>query len=143
MTTIYQYAGLANTRTPGYGVEECAARIHHLAYAEERLMFLQAAHIISVPERDVKVLLARLQYEDAQHTDMLRSRLSELRVSKKRAASAPDTSLAVLFDEAIHAANTTELLASLVRVIKPALLAAYHDYLATTNDLADYPTVRL
>ncbi|MCB0253927.1 MAG: hypothetical protein KDI55_09370 [Anaerolineae bacterium] len=143
MPPIYQYAGLDNTRTPGFGVEECAARIHHLAYVEERLMFLQAAHIISVPERDVKVLLARLQYEDSQHSDMLRSRLPEMRVSKKKAASVPSSPLAVLFDEAMHAANTAELLASLVLVFKPALLAAYEEYLATTNDLADYPTVRL
>ncbi|MCA9871101.1 MAG: hypothetical protein KC487_12095, partial [Anaerolineae bacterium] len=133
MPPIYQYAGLDNTRTPGFGVEECAARIHHLAYVEERLMFLQAAHIISVPERDVKVLLARLQYEDSQHSDMLRSRLPEMRVSKKKAASVPSSPLAVLFDEAMHAANTVELLASLVLVFKPALLAAYEEYLATTN----------
>jgi hypothetical protein len=143
MSAIYQYAGLTNTRTPGMGVEECAARLHHLARVEERLMLLQAAHIISVPERDVKGLLARLQYEDAQHADMLKGRLPELRVSKKKAYQPPDAPLDTVFDEAMHAANTTELLAALVLVFKPALLTAYRGYLAVTNDLADYPAVRL
>ena len=141
--TIYQYAGLTNTRTAGFGVEECAARLQHLAYVEERLMFLQAAHIISVPERDVKVLLARLQYEDSQHADVLKNRLTELRVSRKKAFAAPDSPLSIVFDEALFAADTAELLAAVVRVFKPALLAAYQAYLAATNDLADYPTARL
>jgi len=143
MPAIYQYAGLTNTRTPGFGVEECAARLHHLAYVEERLMFLQAAHIISMPERDVKGLLARLQYEDAQHAHWLKNRLPELRQSKKKAFEAPDSLLSVVFDEALHAANTVELLAALAHVFKPALLAAYNTYLAATNDLADYPTAKL
>jgi hypothetical protein len=143
MTATYQYAGLTNTRTPGFSVEECAARLHRLAYVEERLMFLQAAHIISTPERDVKGLLARLQYEDAQHADWLKNRLPELRQSKKKAVAAPDSLLSMVFDEALHAADTAELLAALAQVFKPALLAAYQSYLAATNDLADYPSVRL
>jgi hypothetical protein len=143
MTSIYQYAGLTNSKTPGLGVEACAGRLHHLAYVEERLMLLQAAHIISTPERDVKGLLARLQYEDSQHADRLKQRLTELRVSRKKALDAPDAPLAVVFDEALHAATTIELLASLAQVFKPALLAAYQRYLAETNDLADYPSARL
>ncbi|MEZ4769249.1 MAG: hypothetical protein R2844_12585 [Caldilineales bacterium] len=143
MPPIYQYAGLTNTKTPGLSVEECASRIHHLAYVEERLMLLQAAHIISVPERDVKALLARLQYEDSQHANMLKNRLLELRVSKKKAFQPSDSPLTLVFDEAMFASGTAELLASLVTVFKPALLAAYQSYLATTNGLADYPAVRL
>lgn len=143
MSTPYQYAGLENSQQPGLSVEACAARLHHLAYVEERLMLLQAAHIVSVPERDVKVLLARLQYEDCQHADQLKGRLPELRLSKKKAYAPPDAPLKLVFDEAMHAAGTAELLASLVRLFKPALLAAYRRYLAETNPLADYPTVRL
>jgi hypothetical protein len=106
-------------------------------------MRLQAVHLVTTPEWDIKGLLGRLQYEDALHADQLRSRLPELRVSKKKAFAAPETTLQVVFDEAMHAANTVELLASLVLVFKPALLQAYRDYLAATNSLADYPTVRL
>jgi hypothetical protein len=142
MNPIYQYAGLQNAKRPGLSVDQCAARLHALAYAEERLMRLQAAHIVSVPEWDVKVLLGRLQYEDAQHADQLKARLPELRISRKKAFDTPDTPLRDVFDEAMHAANTVELLASLALVFKPALLQAYHDYLAASNSLADYPTIR-
>ncbi|MBI1881315.1 MAG: hypothetical protein HYR94_24305, partial [Chloroflexi bacterium] len=142
MNPIYQYAGLQNVKQPGLSVDQCAARLHALAYAEERLMRLQAAHVVTVPEWDIKVLLGRLQYEDAQHADQLRARLPELRVSKKKALDTPDIPLQVVFDEIMHAANTVELLVSLALVFKPALLRAYRDYLAATNSLADYPTVR-
>ena len=140
----YQYAGLKNLKQPGLGVAACVARLHSLAYAEERLMRLQASHIITRPEWDLKVLLGRLQYEDASHADQLKARLPELRVSKKKAFEPLDeTPLKLVFDEALTAASTVELLAGLSLVLKPALLAAYKNYLAETNGLADYPTVRL
>ena len=49
----------------------------------------------------------------------------------------------IVFDEAIYAANTVELLAGLTKVFKPALLEAYQRYISETNGLADYPTVRI
>ena len=106
-------------------------------------MFLQAAHIISTPERDVKVLLARLQYENSQYASQFKARLPELRVSKKKAYQAPNLSLQIVFDEAMYAASTVELLAGLTKVFKPALLKAYRRYVNQTNGLADYPTVRI
>ena len=143
MKRSYQYAGLQNPKQEGLSVDQCAARIHRFAYATERLMFLQAAHIISTPERDVKVLLARLQYENSQYASQFKARLPELRVSKKKAYQAPDASLQIVFDEAMYAANTVELLAGLTKVFKPALLEAYQRYIGETNGLADYPTVRI
>lgn len=142
MKRVYQYAGLQNVKQPGLSVEACVTRLQALAYVEERLMRLQAAHIVTVPQWDIKILLGRLQYEDAQHADQLKTRLPEMRVSKKKAFEAPETPLKVIFDEAMVAANTVELLASLVLVFKPTLLQAYRNYLAATNGLADYPTVR-
>ena len=143
MKRSYQYAGLQHATEKGLSVDQCAARLHRFAYATEQLMFLQAAHIISTPERDVKVLLARLQYEDSQHASQFKARLPELRVSKKKAYQPPDTSLQIVFDEAMCAANTVELLAGLTKVFKPALLEAYQKYVEDTNGLADYPTVRI
>ena len=143
MKRTYQYAGLQNTTQQGFSVDQCAARLHRFAYAAERLMFLQAAHIISTPERDVKVLLARLQYENSQHASQFKARLPELRVSRTKAYQAPDVSLQMVFDEAIYATNTVELLAGLIKVFKPALLEAYQRYVNETNGLADYPTVRI
>lgn len=143
MKRPYQYAGLQNVMQQGFSVDQCADRLHRFAYAAEQLMFLQAAHIISTPERDVKVLLARLQYEASQHASQFKARLPELRVSKTKAYQAPDTPLQIVFDEAMCSANTVELLAGLTKVFKPALLDAYQRYINETNGLADYPTVRL
>ena len=143
MIKSYQYAGMQNTNRPGMSVQECVGRLHHLAYVEERLFLFQAVHIMTRPERDVKVLLARLQYEDSQHADLLKSRLLELRVPRKRAYEGPDKSLELVFDEAMCCRTTVELLASLVKVFKPALLEAYRKYLVETNGLADYSSVRM
>ena len=143
MKRTYQYAGLQNATQQGLSVDQCTARLHRFAYAAERLMFLQAAHIISTPERDVKVLLTRLQYEDSQHASQFKARLPELRVSKTKAYQSPDASLQIVFDEGMYAANTVELLAGLTKVFKPALLDAYQRYVNETNGLADYPTARI
>ena len=142
MTADYRYAGLKNAKQVGLGVDECTTRLHRLAYAESRLMFLEAAHVISSPSRDVKALLSRSQYEDGQHADRLKQRLVELRVSKRRAYEEPNRELTVFFDEALHSRGTAELLAGLTRVIKPAMIEAYRRYAAQTNGLADYGSVR-
>jgi hypothetical protein len=141
--TSYRYAGISNPHQPGFQVDEAVRRLQKLAYAEERLLLLQAAHLVTVPEWDIKLLLGRTQYEDSQHADQLKQRLIELRVSKNKALRGEDDQLKLVFDEAMFAANTAELLASLVLVFKPALIEACRSYIAQTNNLADHPTVRL
>ena len=143
MNAIYQFAGLQRTKEPGLSVEECARQIHRFSYIEERLMFLQAAHIVTTPQRDLKGLLSRLQYEDGIHSDLLKTRLTELRVSKSKSQNVPDARLAVVLDEAMFSEGGVELLAALAKVFKPALLQAYKNYVSHTNGLADYESVRL
>ena len=143
MNAIYQFAGLQRTKEPGLSVEECARQIHRFSYVEERLMFLQAAHIVTTPQRDLKGLLSRLQYEDGIHSDLLKTRLTELRVSKSKSQSVPDARLTVVLDEAMSSEGGVELLAALAKVFKPALLQAYRNYVSHTNGLADYESVRL
>ena len=143
MNAIYQFAGLQRTKEPGLSVEECARQIHRFSYVEERLMFLQAAHIVTTPQRDLKGLLSRLQYEDGIHSDLLKTRLTELRVSKSKSQNVPDARLTVVLDEAMFSEGGVELLAALAKVFKPALLQAYRNYVSHTNGLADYESVRL
>ncbi len=143
MNCVYQYAGLGRAKETGLSVEQSARQIRRLAYVEERLMFLQAVHIVTTPQRDLKALLSRLQYEDGLHSDRLKNRLTELRTSQVRSHRAPDERLKLLFDEAMFSAGSVELLAALVKVFKPALLEVYRSYVARTNGLADYESVRL
>jgi len=139
---VYQYAGLTNARHHGMSVDESGERLHRLAYAESRLMFLQAAHIISTPHRDVKALLSRGQYEDGQHADRLKQRLVEMRMSRKRAFEEPSPPLRFVFDEALHSHGPVELVTALTRVLKPAIIDSYHRYLCASNELADYGSLR-
>lgn len=139
----YRYAGLQRVFTPGFSVAEAVERLRRFAYVEQRLMRLLASRIVSIPQRDVKVLLARLQYEDALHADGWRSRVCEMRTNKSKLEGTPDPALAILFDEAEYLPGTYPFLAAVTHVLKPALCEAYSTYLATTNDLADYPSVRL
>ena len=74
-----RYAGLAQPLNPGFSVGETAERLRRLAYGEYRLMRLLASRIVSIPERELKGLLARFQYEHAQHVDGWRRRVVELR----------------------------------------------------------------
>ncbi len=143
MDAIFQYAGLPRAKEPGLSVQMCVERLTQLAYIEERLMFLQAVHIVTTPERDLKGLLSRLQYEDGMHSDQLKVRLTELRVAKNKALNVANERLKLVFDEAMYSVDSIELLGALTKVFKPALLAAYKSYLRDTNGLADYSSIRI
>src|SRR5229473_562559 len=139
----YRYAGLQRVFTPGLSVAETVERLRRFAYVEQRLMRLLSSRIVTIPQRDVKVLLARLQYEDALHADGWRTRIGEMRTNKSKLESAPDPALEILFDEAEHLPGMYSFLAVVTHVLKPALCAAYDAYQKANNDLADYSSVRL
>jgi hypothetical protein len=138
-----RYGGLTNVHTPGISVKEAGQRIRRLAYSEERLMRLFASRVVLVEQREIKLLLARFQYENAQHAEGLRNRVQELRLSKNKLKRSPDEALTILFDESDYLPDTYAFLTGVVEVLLPALIGAYSEYLETTNDLADYPSVRV
>lgn len=140
--SIPRYAGLGRVREPGLSVAEAVERLRRLAYTERRMMRLLASRIVTIPQRDVKALLARVQHEDAQHADALRSRVLELRTNRSKLEGAPDPALERFFNEAEHLPGAYPFLAAVVRVLKPALRAAYAAYADATNELADYNSVR-
>lgn len=138
----FRFAGITDAERLGYGVEENGRRLHRLAYIERRSMFVCAGHLLSTPEWEIKILLARHLYEDAEHHQTLRTRITELRRADKSVDRCPDAALDALMNEALQAQNTVELLTGLYRVIKPALVAAYQHHLDHINPLVDYPTGR-
>lgn len=142
-TVRQRYAGLQQVFTPGLSVAQVVERLRRFAYVEQRFMRLLASRIVTLPQRPIKVLLGRLQYEDARHADLLRQRLLELRTNKNKLEQVPDPALELLFDEAEHLPAGYPFLMVVTQLLKPALCAAYQSYLATTNDLADYPSVRM
>jgi hypothetical protein len=137
-----KYAGLGDIKCLGLSVSSATERLLRLAYIEKRLMFLCAAKMISAPERDLKLLLGRLQYNAAGRCHSLRHRLREMRTAKVRIDGVPNEALAVLLDEAVYGDESREV-ARIVWWLHQELLGSYEDYLATTNPLADAPTWEL
>lgn len=139
----FRFAGIADAERLGYGVQENGHRLHRFAYVEQRSMFVGAGHILSTPEWEAKVLLARHLYEDAEHHHLLRVRIGELRRADASIDRCPDEALAAFMDEVLNAQSSAELLAGLYCVVKPALLDAYQHHLSQINPLVDYPTGRM
>jgi hypothetical protein len=139
----YRYAGLEQVHVSGLSVAEAVERLCRFAYVEQRLMRLFAARIVTIPERDIKVLMGRLQYEESLHTSYWRERVLELRTPKSKLERVPDASLERFFDEAEEVPETYPFLAVVTKLINPALRDAYQNYLHDTNGVADYSSVRL
>jgi hypothetical protein len=59
-------------------------------------MFLCAAKLISVAERDLKTLFSRLQYNAAGRCHAIRNRLREMRTPKVRIDGVPNEALSLL-----------------------------------------------
>jgi hypothetical protein len=137
-----KFAGLGDVKRLGLTVGAAAQRLLGLAYVEKRLMFFCAAKVISVPQRDLKLLLGRLQYNAAGRCHSLRNRLREMRTAKVRIDGVPNEALAILLDEALYSDPSSQV-AQIVWWIHQKLLASYEDYLATTNPLADAPSCEL
>ena len=138
----YQYAGLAQVHAPGLSVAEAAERLCRFAYVEQRLMRLFATRIVTIPERDIKVLMGRLQYEASLHASNWRARVVELRTPKGKLERVPDTALERFFDDVEELPETYPFLEVVTKLIKPALHKAYQKYLQETNGVADYSSVR-
>lgn len=139
---LTKYAGLEDVKRPGLAVGSAAERLLCLGYVEKRLMFLCAAKMISVPERDLKLLLGRLQYHAAGRCHLLRSRLREMRTAKVRIDGVPNEALAIFLDEVFYGDISREVV-RIVWWIHQQLLASYEEYPLTTNPLADAPTCEL
>ncbi|BCL81032.1 hypothetical protein ccbrp13_34970 [Ktedonobacteria bacterium brp13] len=145
----YRYAGLSHIYNPGLSVAQTITLLERFVYSEQRMLRLLASRIVTIPQRDIKVLLARLQYEDAQHCDAWLTRVHELKGQVQTASQcsshqeSPDEALTLLFDEAEHLPGCYPFLRVMTTILKPALLAAYNSYRHTTNHLADYPGLRI
>jgi hypothetical protein len=137
--TSFKFAGLGDVTRVGLSVHSAVDRLLRFAYIERRLMFLAAAHLSPVPERDLKLLLGRLQYYAGERCHGLHTRLRQMRTPKSRIEGVPDERLKILIDEASPADSSREI-AETIWWLHCALQAAYQDYLRTTNPLADAST---
>ena len=97
--TSFKFAGLGDVTRVGLSVHSAVDRLLRLAYIERRLMFLAAAHLSPVPERDLKLLLGRLQYYAGERCQRLHARLRQMRTPKSRIEGVPDDRLKIFCTE--------------------------------------------
>jgi hypothetical protein len=122
---------------------DAAGLLKRLFFCEQALILAQAGWIASIGPLGVKLALPRLLWLDSLTAHALRERVFELRYPSRLMEIGDDAPLVELFAEAAHAPGPEAFLLGLGRVLKPALLDAYGEYLGLTDEVADGPSVRL
>jgi uncharacterized ferritin-like protein (DUF455 family) len=113
--------------------------LNRYRFIEYEMLRIMAGWLPATARMEVKLALGRLLWEDAQHVQYLYQRLREVQTPAFRPPG--DPALEQLMAEAIHAPNERDLLAGLFRVIKPALVEAYHWHSVQTFANPDAPTL--
>jgi len=139
-------AGLCNftdAQRTGLSVEDCVSwmKVHH--YLLVRLHEILTARITAEPIYELKTAFSHHAYLCAEHVAAIRTRVSELREPPLGLDVVPHAGLKLLGDEILASPSHVELLLGVYEVVVPRLIESLEHYLATTNPLADAPTVRL
>jgi hypothetical protein len=122
---------------------DAAGLLKRLFFCEQALILAQAGWLPAIADLDVKLALPRLLWLDSLTAHSLRERVFELRYPSRLMEIGSDAALVGLFAAAIDAPGPAAFLLGLGRVLKPALLAAYTEYLGYTDEVADGPSTRL
>jgi hypothetical protein len=112
--------------------------LNRYRFIEYEMLRVFAAWLPATPRMEQKLLIGRLLWEDAEHVQHLYRRLREIQTPAFR--DPDDPSLLHLMAELIHAPSAEDLLGGLLRVIKPALTAAYTWHMQQTFATPDEPT---
>lgn len=143
---VPELAGLcsyADAARVGFSVDESVRRLLRLHWTAKRLMDAGLAHLPATPEWEVKCGLALHQWQNGEHADAIRRRITEMRSPPPRLDTPPDDALHAFLEELIRSDGTVELVAGLYGVAHPALADACRRYLDRANPLVDHPTRRV
>jgi len=121
---------------------ESAAILKRFYFCEQALIRGQAAWLAAIAPLEVKLTVPRYIWEDAQVADALRQRVFELRYPSRLMEIGADAPLIQFYEASRDAPSAAAYLAGLARVLVPALLRAYQEYLAVADDIGDGPTKR-
>ena len=141
--SFQSFTGITETMRVGMSVDECARRIGRFGFFSRQLMYVQAGKMSSTASWNLKAMLGRQLWESAVHWGGWRERVMELRGHAHLIEGHGDGKLADFFAEMLWARDDTEMAVALYHVALPAYQAALQRYIADTNLLVDYPTVRL
>ncbi|MBO7742755.1 hypothetical protein I8J29_01010 [Paenibacillus sp. MWE-103] len=141
---MLKFSGIANPYALGkYGVEQNARVLQRYRFLHEGLLKAAAGQLPGREDWDLRVAMCRHMYEDAEIANQWRERIPELRTSSAVLSKEPDPVLSLLMDELVHAGSDLEWASAVYEVVKPALLAAYREHMAATQQIVDQPTIRV
>jgi hypothetical protein len=141
---MISFTGIANPYALGaYSIEKNVQILQRYRYLHEALARTAAGQLPARGDWDLKLGLCRHLYEDAEAAESLRKRIPQMRTSAAVLNKEPDPCLTLLMDELIHARNDYELAVGIYGIIRPAMLAAYRNHMARTQQIVDQPTIRV
>ncbi len=114
-------------------------RLKRYQALETHLSRLLGGWLPGIARWEVKQRVSYHLWENMEHSRDLRTRLWELRITNPDRGVDPQLIAAV--EQLALAQHDHELIAGVYLVWKPALLAAYQHYVASTFDIYDYPSV--
>ena len=124
-------------------VEGCTTWIKRHHYLLVRLHEMLTARITAEPVYELKMAFSLHAHLCAEHASAYRQRVGEMREPPLGLEAVPHDGLKLLCDEVLCSPSHVELVVGIYEVIVPSLIASLEQYQATTNLLADAPTVRL
>lgn len=130
-------------RRAALSVEECVAWMKRHHYVLHRLHEIFTARITAEPLYELKTAFSYHAYLCAEHVSAYRKRVGELREPPLGLEAVPNSALKLCCDEVLAAPTTAALLLGLYEILIPALVDSLGAYVATTNPLADAPSVRV
>ncbi|MBV7337385.1 DUF455 family protein [Chloroflexi bacterium TSY] len=125
--------------TSAINFEQNKRLLNRYRFIEYETLRILAGWLPATADMDLKLVMGRLLWEDAQHVHHLYLRLREVQTPAFRPPE--DEALEYLMAEALHAPNERDLLAGLLRVIKLALVDAYRWHMEQTFANPDAPTL--
>lgn len=109
--------------------------------AERELMRYLAAWFVKVSPYDIKSRMPEHLWQDSHHAGVLRTRVLELRYPRRDVEKKYDPDILAFLAEAAKGQDLVEMLGGLYGVVKPALRAAYLQYLERADELDDAPSI--
>jgi hypothetical protein len=126
---------------PQRSVDDAARLLKRLYLTERETMRALGAKQLAVANWELKAATPRHLWHDSQHANALRERVLELRYPRRDVEVDHDPELTSFLDYLTRAQSDAEFACGIYQVLKPALIAAYGDYLAKADDLNDAPSI--
>jgi len=141
---MIKFVGITNPHEIGaYSVERNAVVLQRYRYLHEGLLRVASGQLPNREDWNLRLGMCMHLYEDAEAADQLHKRIPELRTSAAILTKEPDSRLTLLMDELVHAKTDLEWTGAVYEVVKPAMLEAFREHVATTQQIVDQPTIRI